>query len=353
VSQLGKALAETLRSTFSSLKFEEEMFLFPSKWPHYSEDFGGVSPPKIAPDPWNPLLREAMYIFKALIDKLSSTRLSGSKEEKLQQKKYLVQELKFSAQQWPAILILADESQELPTLIDHCTCGVLADMQLAEWMIQMRGMLLRGDFKQVVSLGRAPGAKPFNTHLTIACKKRVLWAAELLLAASQGYVLMYNNQRRGNCALHYCMLHNDEELIEAVMQYSHGWSPFNEAEQACCDLLTDTALRERYKGRNVTNQEHEAMRRDQQTQDLQHRQESGHEEGKRLFKVKKDLKKQIVTSASAASAADIAAAAKTSDAIAAQLVAEEDEELTATTGTKKSNKKSGSSNKKKKNNKKK
>jgi hypothetical protein len=96
-------------------------------------------------------------------------------------------------------------------------------MDFAEWIVQIRGFLPRGDKFLRVDLnisGNIPGDMN-QTHLQCACQHRVLWAIDFILAVSEGIDRNFFVFGNSCTALHYIVKMGDPLHFISFMDHGH------------------------------------------------------------------------------------------------------------------------------------
>lgn len=120
----------------------------------------------------------------------------------------------------PRILQFCDDTNDLPTIFDYLLIGDSAVMPFAEWIVQMKGLHLRGGFYQRYSArkGNSKDRPPCcSSHLHIASKYNNFWAAEFVLTVSQQRDIEFQNYTDGNTALHYAFQTGNADLIKLLI----------------------------------------------------------------------------------------------------------------------------------------
>lgn len=216
-------IATEMQSFFSSFNLESTLCTFPPIPLRRTDVFGRIVPGNVIVDlnkmPSHMLDFENEYAgayFEGsyFADEIEALMLPRADHEHC--KAELISNLKSAIMENPLILqFVFEDSHLFPSLLDYALCGPIQDADLAEWLIQMKGLSLRGLQLTRMSLGKSVRKITSKSHLQIACLHSNTWAIRLIHAATQAIDINFcpRDDPSGDSALHHCCRLGDMEHV--------------------------------------------------------------------------------------------------------------------------------------------
>lgn len=319
-------LAKEMKSFFLPLHLEKTLCTFPISPLHRRDVFGSIVPgdvqidlnkmPEHSFDLDNENL-SAYFLADAFAGEIEEIGSIQPGDEKERRKEMTITDLKNEITDNPLILqFVFEDTREFPSLLDYALCGSIQDPDLAEWIIQMKGLSLRGLQLTRISLGHGAGKKiTSKSHLQISCQHRNSWAIRLIHAATQAIDIGFcpRDDPTGDAALHYCCRYGDMEHIGLL---DHGQICFpNASGKLPLELLPPAELAKL--GAFTILPEDEVRKIHQRNFTVAQAQGHKIEQGARLraARVSKQLKKQSKDAKPVVTDADIKRAAEAEKAL--------------------------------------
>jgi hypothetical protein len=257
--------ANEMVSFFSRVDFNKDLCILPKVPLTRREVFGTVSPRDMKVDLSNMHTAMRSYqegeLLAGQCDALAYMN-AGSADWPARRLK-VINDMKKAIIKNPLILQFVMEKKDIPSLLDYGLC-VLKDMDLAEWLIQMKGISLRGlqltrmcmDHRDDKMLVRA------MSHIQLACLHRNTWGIWLMHAATQAIDISFRPRDlpAGDTAFHICCRYGDMDHVGIVdngeIQYANGDDKFpmellparERAELGPCKVIDEAEYRQMQRG---------------------------------------------------------------------------------------------------------
>lgn len=259
-------IAQIMKAYIGAVDLEKEVFSLPPSHPRREDMFDCVVP--IGDMEYsqedrdlNEAAAQVFMYWMDLMDSHFARQVKLSAEE--------ISHLKMVISLNPMILKISFTPGRFPTILDHCLCGAISNMEIAEWVIQMGGLQVRAqrDITGRPTFCLALGDKPYggppkpSSHLMVSVENQCSWAVHLILAATQARDIEYARALDGNTALHLCFLARNVELIEIVLlQHPSFLNILNKHDLTPAQIIVNDEVRECLKRLRVSTASQEEYR---------------------------------------------------------------------------------------------
>ena len=238
IFQLQK-VSRCLTNFLEPMNIEKEIYVFDNKFsPKISSVFGLYQMKNVSIEyvlancASNDLFKKHIVHSSTYFMELIGTVNENTSNE---EKRMNIDDLKNGILVEPNILLPVYEDRELSCIMDLCIVK-FQDQDLIEWLIQMKGLLIRGYGRQRLRFAGSHNTVS-NNHLSVAVKYDADWAVDIILAATQGQDIGQSGFAKNNSVFHECAIKDKIEIfvkifsMRPVMNTNDDMqSPFNLAK---------------------------------------------------------------------------------------------------------------------------